>query len=48
MKLSRVHLLETIYSAIMQQLRQQLFTLNTVSERGKNVLNKCLSSNGRQ
>lgn len=38
MKLSRVHLLKTIYSAVMWQLRQQLFALSIASERRK----KCL------
>lgn len=39
MSLSRVHLLEKIYSEVMRQLRQQLSALNIVSERRKK---KCL------
>lgn len=37
LNLSRVHLLETIYSAVMQQLIQKLSALNIGSERKKNV-----------
>lgn len=40
MSLSRVHLLEKIYSEVMRQLRQQLSALNIVSERRKKK--KCL------
>lgn len=35
LNLSRVHLLKTIYSAVMQQLIQKLSALNIVSERKK-------------